>query len=176
MHYHLPQRNSMIVPRMDAKDYALAVDWYGINADWKTLERIGKITMCPGSRICLGMCGPMVTVDPVKFEDWELRPSHRQHQTQCWSDRSLSARWNIPDNPQLGQILGGLIVTSISACPLQCHILQFVQTQRQEEKKDAKLLTKSNGELCSSDKGLEVACKPMPSSPPGMFEHYLMTT
>ena len=41
----------------------------------------------------------MVTVDLVKFEDWEQRPSHRQHQTQCWSDRDLLARWNIPDSP-----------------------------------------------------------------------------
>ena len=129
MHYHLPQRNSMTVPRVDTKDYALAVDGYGMNADWETLERIGDITTCP---IGYGMCGPMVTVDLVKFEDWEQRPSHRQHQTQCWSDRDLSARWNIPDSLQLGLILGGLIVISISACPLQCHILQFVQTQRQE--------------------------------------------
>ena len=96
MHYHLLQRNSMTVPTVDAKDYALAVDGYGINADWETLERIGDITTCP---IGYGMCGPMVTVDLVKFEDWEQRPSHRQHQTQCWSDRDLSARWNIPDSP-----------------------------------------------------------------------------
>ena len=145
MHYHLPQRNSMIVPRMDTKDYALAVDGYGINADWKTLERIGEITMCPGSRICLGMCGPMVTVDLAKLEDWELRLSHRQHQTQCWSDRSLSPRWNIPDSLQLGLILGGLIVISISACPLQCHIFQVYADPKARRKKHVKLLTKSNG-------------------------------
>ena len=105
MHYHLPQRNSMIVPRMDAKDYALAVDGYGINADWKTLERIGEITMCPGSRICLGMCGPMVTVDLAKLEDWELRLSHRQHQTQCWSDRISRLGRTFQTLHQLGQIL-----------------------------------------------------------------------
>ena len=31
MHYHLLQRNSMTVPRVDDKDYALAMDGYGIN-------------------------------------------------------------------------------------------------------------------------------------------------
>ena len=40
MHYHLLQRNSMTVPRVDTKDYALAVDGYRNNADWETLKRI----------------------------------------------------------------------------------------------------------------------------------------
>ena len=50
MHYHLPQMNSMTVPRVDNKDYALAVDEYGINANMGTLERIGDITACLGER------------------------------------------------------------------------------------------------------------------------------
>ena len=102
MHYHLLQRNSMTVPRVDTKDYALAVDGYRNNADWETLKRIGDTTTCP---IGNGMCGPMVTVDPVKFEDWELRPSHRQHQTQCWSDRISRLGRTFQTLHQLGQIL-----------------------------------------------------------------------
>ena len=96
MHYHLPQRNSMTVPRVDA--YALAVDGYGINAGQEALKRIGDITTCSGSCNCSGMCGPMVTFVLDKNEDWEQRLGHRQHQARCWSDRELSARQNIPDS------------------------------------------------------------------------------
>ena len=98
MHYHLPQRNSMTVPRVDAKDYALAVDGYGINAGREALERIGDITACSGSCNCPGMCGPMVTFVLDKNKDWEQRLGHRQHQARFWSDRELSARQNIPDS------------------------------------------------------------------------------
>jgi len=106
MYYHLPQRNSMTVPRVDAQDYALAVDGYGIHADREDLERIGDITTCSGSFNCPGMCGPMVTFVLVKYEDWELRLGHRQQQAVCWSDRKLSARQNIPDSsPSLDKSL-----------------------------------------------------------------------
>ena len=85
MHYHLPQRNSMTVPRMDAKDYALAVYGYGINAGRSALKRIGDITTCSGSCNCSGMCGPMVTFVLAINEDWEQRLGHRQHQARCWA-------------------------------------------------------------------------------------------
>ena len=123
----------MIVPRMDAKDYALAVDGYGINADREDLERIGDITTCSGSFNCPGMCGPMVTFVLVKYEDWELRLGHRQQQAVCWSDRKLSARQNIPDSsPSLDKSL----VTLSSSASVRYSVTTSCSCRPQGKRKE----------------------------------------
>ena len=163
----------MTVPRVDAKNYALTMDGYVINADRRTYERDSRCYRVSLEQNCPGMCRTMVTVDlayGTGSHDYviaNIQPNVGQIGNSLFSG--------------MFQTLPSAMVKSLaalsSATACVRYSVTFSSLYRPQGKRETSLQsfkprvgTDSEAQMRSS------VCKPMPSSPPGMSEHYLMTT
>ena len=135
MHYHLLQRNSMTVPRVDDKDYALAMDGYGINTGKWTHERDSRCyRMSWEQKLARHVLDHGDTVD-LAYGTGSYDCVIAIIKPNVDGQIGNSARWNIPDSVPAWKNPFGLIVISTTECLL--HLYRRTPRQRRSATNEA---------------------------------------